>query len=323
MRSGMTSFDFRITPALSRDRATVLALLAERSPGTDVRRRHAWLYEQNPHGPAVTYLALGARGAPIGLTSLFPRRALIDGALGVASIGGDGYVRPAFRCRGVATALHRACLDAMRPGAVELMCCGPQPETLPALKRAGSREITSLRRFTRPRGWHRFVASLGRLSLGTPPRLVELRGLDRRVAEVWERASEGMGVLLVRDPEHYAWRFGATSRGSPRGYAVVEGGRTTAICALEQRGREVAVLDFLAPRHRRAAALRALAQAVEAEALTMAVCEAGDAAGDLLRAGFLPGERRGLQVLAPEDHPARETLMDPTRWYYTWGDGVL
>src|SRR4051812_17876686 len=110
----MPSFPPRIVRAEERDRPTVLALLAEHTPGADVARRHEWLYESNPHGAAVTFLAFDEGGTPMGLTSLFPRRVVVKGEVRLGSIGGDGYVRPAFRRRGVATALHRACLALMQ-----------------------------------------------------------------------------------------------------------------------------------------------------------------------------------------------------------------
>src|SRR5580704_15999728 len=136
----MSEPDFHIARAAAPDRPTVLRLLAEYLPGTDVVRRHEWLYEKNPHGRAVTFLAVGKDGTPLGLTSLFPRRAIVDGVIRTGSIGGDGYVRPAFRRRGVATALHRACLDVLRadPGAIEFMYGPPVANNLAALLRAGS-----------------------------------------------------------------------------------------------------------------------------------------------------------------------------------------
>jgi GNAT superfamily N-acetyltransferase len=319
--------ELRIIRAGEQDRPTVLSLLSEHLPGTDVARRHAWLYEQNPHGRAVTFLALDPAGVPVGLTSLFPRRVVVDGALRTGAIGGDGYVRPAFRRRGVATALHQACRETMRgahdrgdPEAVEFMFGAPMPENLEALEQAGTRTITSLRRYTRPRPVDRVFRVLGRLGRRRPARLVDLSGPDRRVAEIWERACMSAGVMPVRDPTHYAWRFGRSPSGAQRPYAVVEGGRTLAVCALERRGRTIAMIDFLAPPDHHTEALRATANATDAELLTTQVNEAGPTTGDLWRAGFFARERRHFQVLAPEGHPAARTLFDPTSWYSTWGD---
>jgi hypothetical protein len=319
--------ELRIRLAGEQDRRTVLSLLAEYLPGTDVARRHAWLYEQNPHGRAVTVIAFDHAGVPMGLTSLFPRRVVVDGHLRTGAIGGDGFIRPAFRRRGVATALHRACLATMRgahdrgdPEAVEFMFGAPLPENLGALERAGTRTISSLRRYARPRPVDRVLRVLGRLGRRRPARLVDLSGLDRRVAEIWERACMSAGVMPVRDPSHYAWRFGRSPEGAQRPYAVVEGGRTLAVCALERRGRKIAMIDFLAPPDHHVEALRAMANATDAELLTTQANEAGPTTGELWHAGFFPRERKRFQVLAPAEHPAARTLFDPTSWYSTWGD---
>jgi RimJ/RimL family protein N-acetyltransferase len=322
----MSAPDFHVVRVATHDRPTVLRMLAEYLPGADVVRRYEWLYERNPHGRVVTFLALGNGGTPVGFTSLFPRRAIVDGVLRVGSVGGDGYVRPAFRRRGIVTALHRACLESMRsvePGGIEFMYGAPVKDNLAALLRAGSRRVTSLRRFARPRPVHRILSLVARLAGRIPARLAPLSAGDGRAAEVWERAKDGARVMPVRDPAHYAWRFGASPAGVQRAYAVVEGGRTVAVCALERRGRSVAILDLLAPPGRYAPALRATANAVDADLLTMCMNEDAPPSRDLWRAGFLGRESKAFQVMVPDEHPAAAALLDPKCWYYTWGDGDL
>ena len=88
-----------------RDQELVKTLLqGHLGPDADVEARYQWLYLKNPHGKARTYLAThGATGEAAGLTSLFPRRVLVAGRHRNGAIGGDGYVRPAFRRQGIAT----------------------------------------------------------------------------------------------------------------------------------------------------------------------------------------------------------------------------
>jgi GNAT superfamily N-acetyltransferase len=320
----------RIARAEERDRSTVLALLAEHTPGADVARRHAWLYEGNPHGAAVTFLAFDEGGTPMGLTSLFPRRVVVKGEVRLGAIGGDGYVRPAFRRRGVATALHRACLalmqESLRKGAgVEFMYGAPEPNNLVALERAGSRTITRLRRYARS-GPLQAIFRLGGAMRGRgrarATRLVPLEGADARVADVFEDAAVGAAILPVRDPTQYAWRFRAPSR-AQHAFAVMEGDDAVALCALERKGPQVALVDFLAPRDRWSATLRGTANAAGGEALTMITTDGSAASGELVYAGFLPREGKGFQVLAPEDHPALPVLLDAASWDYVWADGDL
>ncbi len=317
----------RIARAAPSDRPTVLTLLAEHTPGTDVARRHAWLYEKNPHGPAATFLAYDEDGTPIGLTSLFPRRVLIKGEVRIGAIGGDGYVRPAYRRRGVATALHRACLALMeenlRSGhGVEFMYGAPEPHNLGALERAGARAMTRLRRYGRSGPIQAIFRLGGALRGQKRARLDPLDGVDPRVTEVFAEASVNAAILPVRDPAHYAWRFHAPSR-AQQAFAVVEDSKVVALCALERKGSTVALVDFLAPHDRWSATLRGAANAAGGEMITAVTTDGSSAATDLVCAGFLPRESKGFQILAPHDHPRLATLLDPGSWHYVWADGDL
>lgn len=317
----------RIARAEASDRSTVLAMLAEHTPGADVAHRHSWLYESNPHGAAVTFLAFDEGGTPMGLTSLFPRRVVVKGEVRLGAIGGDGYVRPAFRRRGVATALHRACLELMRESlrkgaGVEFMYGAPEPNNLVALERAGSRTITRLRRYSRSGPVQAIFRRVGAMCGGTRTRLVPLEGADARVDTVFASAAAGAAILPVRDPEQYAWRFRAPSQ-AQQAFAVLEDDTVTALCALERKGSQVAVVDFLAPREGWSATLRGAANAVGGDTLTTITTDGSPSATDLVFAGFLPREGKGFQVLAPIDHPALPTLLAPASWHYVWADGDL
>jgi GNAT superfamily N-acetyltransferase len=317
----------RIARAAPSDLPIVLTLLAEHTPGTDVVRRHAWLYERNPHGPAVTFLAFDDDGTPMGLTSLFPRRVLVKGEIRIGAIGGDGYVRPAYRRRGVATALHRACLALMeenlRAGVgVEFMYGAPEPHNLGALERAGSRTITRLRRYGRSGPIQAIFRLGGALRRQRRTRLDALDGADPRVSRVFAEAAAGAAILPMRDPAQYAWRFRAPSR-AQHGFAVLEDEQVVALCALERKGSTVALVDFLAPHDRWSATLRGAANAAGGETLTTITTDGSSAATDLVCAGFLPRESKGFQILAPDTHPRLSTLLDPGSWHYVWADGDL
>src|ERR1043166_4564145 len=83
-------FDVRVaTPA---DRLEIIAMIREMIPGIDADARWRWLYESNPGGRALTWIA--HRGDAIaGCTSFFPFRLWLDGKVVGAALGGDGYVR--------------------------------------------------------------------------------------------------------------------------------------------------------------------------------------------------------------------------------------
>src|SRR5262245_32410123 len=93
---------FSVRRATPSDRHLIKRTIAEYLPTVDPTRRYDWLYLGNPHGTALTWLATDdASGELAGLTSFFPRRMIVDGVEACGALGGDGYVRPAFRRRGV------------------------------------------------------------------------------------------------------------------------------------------------------------------------------------------------------------------------------
>src|SRR5262245_25677286 len=109
--SGSTGYTVRAATAA--DEPEVRALIGEMIPGCDVEARWRWLYETNPGGRALTWLAIAPTGEVAGCTSFFPFRLWLDGEPVRAALGGDGYVRPAFRRRGLGGLMHDASRRAM------------------------------------------------------------------------------------------------------------------------------------------------------------------------------------------------------------------
>ena len=106
---------FEVRPSSEAARPEVAALVREMIPGVDVTSRLSWLYETNPAGRALTWLA-SEGGEIAGCTSYFPFMLMLDGKRLRAALGGDGYVRPKFRRRGLGGLLHDAARRAMRIG---------------------------------------------------------------------------------------------------------------------------------------------------------------------------------------------------------------
>jgi len=323
-----------------RDRATVLALLEEylaTVPGeATAGQRYPWLYLDNPHGKAATYIARAATGEPAGLTSLFPRRVLCDGKVLIGAIGGDGFVRPAFRRRRIATRLHRAALEDMRRAGIDFMYGPPEPNNLKALLGSGATVVGEVRRFTRvlrPRrlGARGPLAAVARLLLRPPAsslRLVPLsRVPDPRVDAVFRDASSdgeaGFRIIPIRDAAFYAWRFGASPAGRQNAFLVVDGSAPVGLVVLDRSGGRTSLCDLVCRRVRRSAVLGAVLHACRKDDAVRFQCHVPSERLEraLTRAGFVPRERKPFQVQVRSDHPLRGLLVDPTAWLYTWGDG--
>src|SRR4051812_13444073 len=106
----MANESFTITRATPNDKPRILETMRELFGDAegDLARRHAWLYEQNPHGEAVTWIATdNASGEVAGVTSFFPRKLAVGDAVVKGALGGDGFVRPKFRRRGIMQAMHK------------------------------------------------------------------------------------------------------------------------------------------------------------------------------------------------------------------------
>ncbi|HKY04434.1 MAG TPA: GNAT family N-acetyltransferase, partial [Blastocatellia bacterium] len=163
--------EFEIRQADSGDRERITALVSKMW-GEDISARYDWLYESNPHGRALTWIAIETEtGGTVGCTSVFPRNVIVSGRERRGSIGGDCYIEPRVRRRGLATQLHRASLQGMREHGVDFMYGPPNPNNLIALQKAGSNIVTAFKRWVRPLTG----SSVYRAAFGSMPSKFEAR----------------------------------------------------------------------------------------------------------------------------------------------------
>ena len=131
------------------DRAGVKSLIAKMSPG-DVEARYKWLYESNPHGRALTWVAIDREsGETAGCTSVFPRRVMVerrsawDRLEEIVSSSRDSEKRT-----GYCASPRELLVDAGRR--IDFMYGPPVVNNLAALLKAGSHAVTGYRRWVRP-----------------------------------------------------------------------------------------------------------------------------------------------------------------------------
>jgi hypothetical protein len=329
---------FRVRLADEPETPEILALLAEHLPEADPAARFRWLYLANPGGRALTWLARDeASGAVAGLTSLFPFRLWEGGREVLGALGGDGYVRPAFRRRGLGGMLHDASRRAMPERRIACMYGAPGPMNVTPLKKGGSREIGAVARWSRPLG----AAGLGRLAAApvivdralalalrprlTGARLVPAGRADARVDEVWVAARGALRLAAVRDAAFYAWRFLDAPAARQRPYVVVRRGRPIAACALERLARGVRIVDLIAAPDAWRTALRTIAAHAAdagAELVDIKLLAPDGRRRRLWRYGFVERESKPYLVMVPDGDDA-SPMLDPERWFYTGADSDL
>jgi GNAT superfamily N-acetyltransferase len=324
---------FDVRAATEADRPEVAALVREMIPGVDVDARLTWLYDKNPAGRALTWLA-SEHGEIAGCTSYFPFMLMLDGTPVRAALGGDGYVRPKFRRRGLGGLLHEAARRAMPDNDIGCMYGAPGAMNVTPLKHGGSREVGHVARWARPlRG-----AALGirvepfdRMVRGIlRPRFVPyldpmVRG-DARVDEIWEAFAPTMRLGAVRDATFYTWRFIDAPAHREPGFVIMAHQQPIGACALEMMngGRTMRIVDLIArPGHWHAclSAIARHAAETDADTVDIKLMALDGRRRQMWRAGFFERDSKPFLVVIPVEGDRR--FVDPLRWFYCGADSDL
>jgi GNAT superfamily N-acetyltransferase len=324
---------FEVRAATEADRPEVAALVREMIPGVDVDSRLTWLYDTNPAGRALTWIA-SERGEVAGCTSYFPFMLMLDGVPVRAALGGDGYVRPKFRRRGLGGLLHDAARRAMPDNDIACMYGAPGAMNVTPLKHGGSREVGHVARWVRPlRGKALGIKPepLDRLVRGIlRPRFVPYLDLmtrgDSRVDEVWEAFAPTMRLGAVRDATFYTWRFIDAPAHREPAFVIMSRGKPIGACALEVMNvaRTMRIVDLIAvPGHWHAclSAIARYAAETDAHTVDIKLMALDGRRRQMWRAGFLERDSKPFLVVIPIEGDRR--LVDPLRWFYCGADSDL
>jgi hypothetical protein len=339
--------DFLLRRAVEADRECVIAIVSKMW-GEDISERYDWLYLSNPHGHALTWLAIEqATGEAVGCTSVFPRKVVVDGVARMGSIGGDCYIDPRARRRGLATALHRLSLEEMHEEGVDFMYGPPNPNNFAALIKAGSYGVTHFKRFVRPLkgssvyrfAFDRSPSELEARIAGFPIRIldrvtkVDARGLmldpvtefSEEFDSMFEQADTSTGVVLVRDSKYLAWHYQQGTSRKQMPFAIRFDGKLLGIAALEFADDHAAIVELFTIGDVKlvdSALQLLLSKATElgGSLLEISCTPNGLLASRLQRLGFMGRTERGFQVAVAEEDPQLKTLLNPESWNFLAAD---
>jgi GNAT superfamily N-acetyltransferase len=324
---------FEIAVATEADRADVAQLIREMIPGVAADQRLAWMYENNPAGRAITWLAREG-GVAAGCTSYFPWRLQLDGQPVMCALGGDGFVRKQFRRRGLGGLMHDAARSEMKREGFGTMYGAPGAMNVTALKHGGSRELGHVARWVRPlRGAAIGVKQPFERMLRTfmRPRFVgslePMKRNDARVDAVWAVFAPTVGIAAVRDAEFYTWRFLDGPAQRQHAFVVTNRGKPIGACALEviDTGRVLRIVDLIAVPGEWNACLAAIARwgadKTDAQLVDIKLMALDGRRRSMWRAGFMERDTKPFLAVIPVDGDRR--FLDPTRWFYTGADSDL
>ncbi|MEO8846149.1 MAG: GNAT family N-acetyltransferase [Kofleriaceae bacterium] len=325
------SFDVRA--ATDADRPEVVSLIREMIPGVDANTRVSWLYERNPAGRALTWIAV-ENGEVAGCTSFFPFRLWLDGEAVLGALGGDGYVRPKFRRRGLGGVLHDASRQAMTALGIGCMYGAPGAMNLTPLKHGGSREVGHVARWLRPlRGSAIGIKSpfLDRLVRGIlrprfAPSLEPMLSNDPRVDEVWRKVAPTIRLGAIRDSAFYTWRFLDAPAHREPAFVILRGGDPIGACSLEVMGggKSVRIVDLVTSPGSWNSSLSGIARHVaesNARTVDIKLMAIDGERRQMWRAGFTKRDSKPFLVMIPEQGDPR--FLDPQRWFYCGADSDL
>ena len=333
--------EFTTRRAEMRDRGRVLELMSERHPGY-FPARYAWLYRSNPQGAATTWLALErSTGRLAGCTSIFPRVLMVNGREHRGAVGGDCYVSPGYRRRGVATLLHRTTAAGLADAGVEMMFGPPNSVNYAALVKSGARPVGSFGTWVRPlvtEAWRPLPPALGRLGTAVLNRMTgkPARGFrmelvsddDPSCASFFDAICADYAVIGVRNMSYVRWRYLDSVARVQRPFVVRREGRIVGFVVLETDRCRLHVVDFLTFSDpfvidASLALVVAHAKRLGCDAVEISAKAEGRLGRRLTRRGFVFRRKRGFQVLAAAGTSLPETVLTPESWHFLNGDEDL
>jgi GNAT superfamily N-acetyltransferase len=121
------------------EKESFIEFLAAWVTNVPVRERFRWLYEGNPHGKGEIWLAVDRETEKIAAcTAIFPKKMRINGVPVLGCTGGDTYVDPQWRRKGIAVALHKTTLAEMKEVGIHVHYGFPLADNFQAKLKAGA-----------------------------------------------------------------------------------------------------------------------------------------------------------------------------------------
>jgi len=336
------------TRAADPSEAGIRAVLSRNLPDAAPAERIAWLYGENPCGPALVWVAeREGSGEPVATSAAHRRAFRIDGKEALALNLSDFAIDAGYRTLGPALGLLRATLAAVAERGFAMSYDVPSESMLALYRRLGYVELGRMERHVRPLSLApalgRRVGGMARL-LAPPldwllrardaftavPRGVRVEPLEgafgaefdaleaREASRHRVRGVRSAAYLDWRYRRHTMWKHGvlcARRGGDLVGFAVWrEAGDVLGIAELVD-GQDLGVARALVK------ALASLGRKRGAAALSAETLAGSPSAARFRDLGFVKrGDGPGPVVYVPPGSPVGPELLDARHWWFLGGD---
>lgn len=337
---------------LKKDKKDIIELWERNFPGIP-KARYEWLYEGNPAGPAICWIAK-KDGEATGSAALFPRRLFVNGQAITGGIAGDFSVIKGFRGFGPALSLQREAVSNYVREGFDILFGFPNKYSEGILIRAGYTAVGDILSLTRPLKSQYYLKKnfnlpiiakivskpidmvmrmLARENFYTKPKdyaCEPLTHFDSRFDILWEKVAPQFTIIGERSCSYLNWRF---SRSPHREYSifVIKHAKTHEIFGyiifyFVQNKAKIADLlslnDYTLNALLSEFLLLLRRKCIDSVSINLAGCK--NLVGKLQKYGFYIRDNSGKFILRyPPGSSFSEDIKEINNWYFMAGDNDI
>lgn len=227
---------------LERDRNDIVLLWKRNFPDLS-EERYDWIYQNNPHGKALSWgVRETASGSVIGAASLFPRKMNLNGQSITVGIAGDFAVNQEHRGSNVAIKLQRAVTAKVTDNDLALIYGISNEKSEPVQRRVGYVLLGKMDRWAKVLKTTKYLKASPLRGLVSKPidfimknlsketrcqraegyRIQKLNSFDPRFDQFWEKASRQFDIIGERSKDYLNWRYGQSPHRSYHIFSLIK-----------------------------------------------------------------------------------------------------
>jgi len=227
---------------LQRDKNDIVLLWKRNFPDLP-QKRYDWIYQKNPHGKALSWVAreIGS-GSLVGTASLFPRKINVNGRTVTVGIAGDFAVNQEHRGLSVAIKLQRSVAASLTPNDFKFIYGISNRKAEPVQLRVGYVLLGKMDRWAKLLKTTKYFKAFPLHGLLSKPldfimrnlskearcrraegySIQKLNSFDQRFDQLWKRAFRQFNIIGQRSKDYLNWRYGKSPHRSYHIFSLIQ-----------------------------------------------------------------------------------------------------